>query len=382
MKPTILNRLDSAKITFGITAIIFFFLVILVVDGVGPSYSIKAGDQFADPNLVPKELVVQRNSVGYDGQFFYRLALNPFTSVPTEFGITLDNPPYRQQRIVYPLIVWVLSLGRANLVPILLILVNYIGLCALGWLGGLYAQSLNLNALWGLVFPFYPGFLLTLFGDLAEILAMTFLLAGLLLIRRREALFAAFLLSLAVLSKETVLLVAVAGLLVWLSETWNRKNGNQPQWYLYSNPLVSWFIWQLNMLRVWGQIPFLVGSGNLGIPFQGFVGFGQMAVTQATPYPQLTFIELCFLSLFALSVLYSMRSTTASSFEKLSWLLYVGLALLLTKAVWVGDWAFLRALSEFYLLGTIIILGSPLRIKIPVFALALVLWLLVFVGRV
>ncbi len=45
----------------------------------------------------------------------------------------------------------------------------------------------------------------------------------------------------------------------------------------------------------------------------------------ATPYPLLTFIELCFLSLFALSVLYSMRLTIASSFEKLFWLFALGL---------------------------------------------------------
>ncbi len=348
----------------------------------GPSYAVTAGDLYSDPNLVPKELVVQRNSDGYDGQFYYRLALDPFTSVPTEFGITLHKPPYRQQRIIYPLLVWALSLGRASLVPVLLILVNYLGLCALGWFGGLYAQSLNRNALWGLVFPFYPGLLLALFRDLAEILAMTFLLAGLLLIRRRQALFAAFVLSLAVLSKETVLLVAVTGLLVWLLENWHRESGNVHGWHLYSLPILSWLIWQLNMLRVWGQIPFLAGSENLGIPFQGFLGLWKMAIIQATPYPLLTFIELCFLSLFALSALYSMRSTIASSFEKLSWLLYVGLALLLTNVVWVEDWAFLRVLSEFYILGTIIILGSPLRIKILVFALALVLWLSVFFGKV
>ena len=43
-------------------------------------------------------------SDGYDGQFVYRLALDPFTHAVTAHGITLDNPAYRQQRIATALL--------------------------------------------------------------------------------------------------------------------------------------------------------------------------------------------------------------------------------------------------------------------------------------
>ena len=92
---------------------------------------IVVGAHYATPQMLPIAAYVHPGD-GYDGQFYFRLAITPFTSDPTAAGITLDNPPYRAQRILYPLVVWVLSAGRPQLVPLLLILANYAGLCALG----------------------------------------------------------------------------------------------------------------------------------------------------------------------------------------------------------------------------------------------------------
>ena len=44
------------------------------------------------------DLPVHTGTNGYDGQFYYRLALNSLSHQVTAFHITLDNPPYRQQR--------------------------------------------------------------------------------------------------------------------------------------------------------------------------------------------------------------------------------------------------------------------------------------------
>ena len=49
-------------------------------------------------------------SEGYDGQFFYRLALDPLASRTTDFGIILAS--YRHQRIGYPLAAAALSWGH------------------------------------------------------------------------------------------------------------------------------------------------------------------------------------------------------------------------------------------------------------------------------
>src|ERR1700677_4129602 len=49
-----------------------------------------AGSNFASPGRVPKDLPVG-NGAGYDGQFYYRLALDPFDLAHSAFGIRLDS---------------------------------------------------------------------------------------------------------------------------------------------------------------------------------------------------------------------------------------------------------------------------------------------------
>ena len=150
-----------------------------------------AGDASCDPGRVPPSLTVQPPSPGYDGQWYYRLALDPFLTQASDHGVHLPSPPYQQQRLLYPLIVRLLSLGRPSLVPPLLILVNFLALCPLGWVGGAYSQSLGRHALWGIAFALYPGFLLSLSRDLTEVLEVSLLLSGLLLLRRQRHFWAA-----------------------------------------------------------------------------------------------------------------------------------------------------------------------------------------------
>jgi hypothetical protein len=82
------------------------------------------------------------------------------------------------------------------------------------------------------------------------------------------------------------------------------------------------------------------------------------------------------------AVLVSFRASAASALEKVSWALCAVLALFLSGAVWVEDWAFLRAVSEFYVLGAIIVLGSPSRWRWFIFPWSLALWGFLSVTRV
>src|SRR3989338_9743639 len=62
---------------------------------------IHAGSKFVNENQLSYPLKVLPDSYGYDGQFYYRLSQNPFTDQRIDSGIALDNPQYRQQRILY-----------------------------------------------------------------------------------------------------------------------------------------------------------------------------------------------------------------------------------------------------------------------------------------
>src|SRR5689334_755789 len=86
-------------------------LALLRHHGYDASRLVVAGDRFVDPTAAPAGLFVFPQSAGYDGQFVYRLSIDPFTTERVAHGIALDNPPYRQKRLLVPLLVWAITLG-------------------------------------------------------------------------------------------------------------------------------------------------------------------------------------------------------------------------------------------------------------------------------
>jgi hypothetical protein len=83
---------------------------------------ILVGRHFATLSQLPPSMPVAK-TYGYDGQFFYRLAINPLNFHHTAYGITMDRP-YRYMRIGYPLLTWLVSLGQHYLIPVMLVVVN------------------------------------------------------------------------------------------------------------------------------------------------------------------------------------------------------------------------------------------------------------------
>lgn len=95
------QRTDSPWLTCAITlASYFIFLLFQLIRSQGdPSAFIIAGDVFIDPSQAPASLLIRQGKSGYDGQFYYRLALDPFNTQPVDYGIHFDLPAYRQQRV-------------------------------------------------------------------------------------------------------------------------------------------------------------------------------------------------------------------------------------------------------------------------------------------
>src|SRR5215472_9864113 len=112
---------------------------------------ILVGQHFATPAQLPRGIPVAP-AYGYDGQFFYRLALDPLNFRPTAYGITMDQP-YRFMRIGYPALAWLVSLGQHIVVPVVLVVVNVAAVGALGWLGGVFARQAGRHAMAGLLVP-------------------------------------------------------------------------------------------------------------------------------------------------------------------------------------------------------------------------------------
>lgn len=380
MRKPLSARLDTPLAPLVLTALVasVFTLGLLRRDGFDPSAFVTAGDRFCDAARAPANLTVLKDSDGFDGQFYYRLALDPFTSERTGFGVTLDLPPVRQQRILYPLLARALSLGDARRVPAALIFVNLCALCLVGWLGGALARDLGRHALWGALVALYPASLLTLARDTTELTEVALLLASLLLLRRGRHAAATVALALAVLARETAVVAAAAALVVFIFDLLRRREP-RVRWHYFAAPLAVFVAWQLALFHNWGELPLFAGRINVGVPLKGFLGFFRAAATLQTPLERRSFPELVFLACFAACVLYSLRASAATRLESLAWILYCLLALALSRAVWSEDWTYLRALTEFSALGTLVLVGSRARVRLPAFAASLLFWLFIFV---
>jgi hypothetical protein len=325
---------------------------------------ILVGRHFSIPSQLPHGMPVAR-TYGYDGQFFYRLALNPLNFHHTAYGITVDRP-YRYMRIGYPALTWVLSFGQHYLVPVILVVINIAAIGALGYLGGMFAAQGGRHALAGLLIPGYFGLLTSLSRDTAEPLAAVCLLAGLLAVRGRRPVLAAVLLAYGALTRETVM-VAVAAIailrVIGILRGRARPGREDLAWAV---PAVAFAAWQVVVKAATGSIALLADSGrNAGTPFIAPLhafrnNLGHIHLHQFEQY-DLWFLELAILACFSVAALICLRATRAPGHERLAFLLYLVEICVVTPSTWNSLDADMRSFIEVYLLAVIILLSTPRR---------------------
>jgi hypothetical protein len=379
----------------GLIAIILysgFALLELKKHGWDASRFVLAGEQFTDTATAPSSLSVARGSAGYDGQFYYRLALAPLSRAARVGGVRFDYPVYRNQRVLYPALAWLLSGGgRAAAVVWAMLITNILAAGSIAAIAGWALRRLDLPPLGGIIVALHPGFLLTLDRDLVEIVECAFLFAAVVaLSRRRDALYA-ILLSLAVLTKETCLLFAVAVIAARAIESWRSRSidardddadvsdpkrvpgsrfpvprrgtsrnveigTRNPIPFVLFLPFVVYAGWK-SFLFAWWHLPFALGAEHFDSSIE------QIVRRLANPDPQrlLFIIELAALFSFVVAVALALRSSVAGTSEKIGWLLYLVLMASLGDQFWGEDWGFLRPASEFAVLGSWMAISSTRR---------------------
>jgi hypothetical protein len=325
---------------------------------------ILVGRHFATPSQLPHGIPVAP-TYGYDGQFFYRLALNPVNFSHIAYGIRVDQP-YRYMRIGYPWLAWLASFGQHVLVPVVLVAINVAAIGAMGYLGGMFARQGGRHALAGLVLPAYFGLLTSLSRDTAEPLAAACLLGGLLAIRARRPVLAGLLLAYGALTRESVMVAVAAVAIVDFIAVIRRRRSVRPErddlaWAL---PTVAFVVWQVVVKVAVGRFPLLVdANGNTGSPFITPLNAVRhnLAHINLHNFEQydLWFLELAILILLAVAALVSWRSTNAPVHERLALVLYMIETCVVSPSTWYSLDADLRSFIEVYLLAAIILLGTP-----------------------
>jgi hypothetical protein len=322
-----------------------------------------ASSVFVHPGATA-DLPVHTGTNGYDGQFYYRLALNPLTHQATAFHITLDNPPYRQQRIGLPATAWfVREVFRAP-TSLALVLVNVLALVLVGWTGAVWARQYGRSTWWGVALAASPALVMALARDLTEPLATATLLVGLLSWTRRRWWLASLAFTVAALCRETVLTV-VLGMGVWclarlLRGGQVRRSTALAQVVALCVPAAVEVAWQLHVREVWGgKLPTLSGNNQAGFsvlrPARSFffnvrdIGLSHQGILDG-----IWLVERFLLLALLIVVASGLLRSAAPPELRLGW---VFAALLALTVAWNQDVEFVRAANESIIVGQLLLLA-------------------------
>jgi hypothetical protein len=356
MRPRLPNSPWTATLGAGLLIAVFLLLRFATVGG--PETFVAPGKQYVDASAAPAELHVVPGS-GYDGQFVYRMVLEPFPDTQTGHGITFDSPAYRAQRVVTPVLAWAVDHATPLGPAASLLLVNVAALLVAAFFAGRLVQRFGRHAGWGVLLVLSFGLVIPLARDLTEPVAWAATLAGLELWLRGSRSWAALAFTVAVLARETSLLVP-AGLGLWaLWEVLRRRSTRWSDlgWLLV--PLVLEVGWQLHLRDVWGELPVRTGRENVGTPVVG-VFRTLLDVDGARAHPVWEVERLAVLALLAWAAVRLRRSPLPGG-VRVAWALSALLAMSL--GAWTYDVQFLRAVNEAIGLSLLVLLADRERIS-------------------
>ena len=202
-------------------------------------------------------------TIGYDGQFYYFLARDPWHAHQY-----MDNAPYRYQRIVYGLLVYIVSLGQASLIPFLLLFVNFLSIVlSVEIVARLLAQR-NLSPWFSLPLGLYFGQATAFIFDTTEPLTIALLCIGLWYLERKRITTSAVFMGLAALSRETAILFP---LVYAISFLWQQRWLDVARFLVLA--ILPMFVWYVVIWVIFGQTGLTYAPAFEPIPFGGIFAF-------------------------------------------------------------------------------------------------------------
>lgn len=227
------------------------------------------GGRFARDTVPPRGALI-RSPYGYDGQFFYLQATDPLLLHDrTVHGFGDTGQAFRMQRMAYPALAWVLSLGQRRYLPEALVGLNILVAIAITAAFASYARRRGWSGWWALAIGFMCGLLTGTLRDLSDPLAVAAMLGGLLLWERRRRWWAAAMLAIAVLAREPMALAVVAIAADAVTRWWRSRGSvglrrvrgvaaasaraiGRETWPVVVVPAVAYVGWQAYISLRWG----------------------------------------------------------------------------------------------------------------------------------
>lgn len=239
-----------------LTLCLLYLAAVFVINGADPLVFVTLGSQFTESDPAGTE--------GYDGQFVYFIATDPFTAPDL-----IDVPSYRYQRILLPATARLLSLGQAGLVPWALLVINLASLAGGTAILERLLTAQGVSPWYALTYGLFGGVFMAVRLSINEPLAYGLVLLAICLERNDRPWLMAIALALAALTKETALLFA-GGYMLWLliESRWR----DAVRLGLVVGGVFA--LWQVILVSQFGQLG--IGSGGAKatafeiIPFNGF----------------------------------------------------------------------------------------------------------------
>lgn len=213
------------------------------------------------PYLNSETTVIYQGEIGYDGQQFLSLALDPFLQNPETID-SLDHPIYRYRRILYPLISYCLSLGNRALIPYVMVGINAVSIVAIVMIATLYFKPDNRFQYQSLLTLCIPGIWMVLSLGTADLLSSVFLVGAFYCYRYEKPIGTAIFISLGCLTRETLLLMWLSLLVASILQ---HKTRQIKPLLLALVPPIVWTVY-ISFLNLPGKVRV---KDNFGYPFVG-----------------------------------------------------------------------------------------------------------------
>jgi hypothetical protein len=312
-----------------------------------------------NPQLRDSLIVSKR---GYDGQFFYFVAFDPFLTwnltKDWQFKrIGIDAPPYRYGRIGYPVLTRIFSLNQPSRFPrtmIYLILASHlVSAFFLFKIVRLY----NRNPFWILLYIVVPGFSTSLELALPESIAAAFLLGGIVFYLQKRFPITTILFAISILIRETSIIFVLVTACYEVLRNKNLRTG-----LVLSLPVIPYFFWRCyltwKLFILYGWETLFYSPKILATPFSGIIraiSFGNDLGPAEKQCVMIIAAFICIMLIFAFIEIFRMPSPFSFSLLAYS-LLYISLDY---EKVWGHTKSIERTTYEGFLLCVLIFLSLP-----------------------
>jgi len=347
MNDKLIKLKDILSGKYGVLLFVFFVYLALIMGyaklhfGFNFSGFACIGDYFASEKFTDDKTHILKNSVGYDGQFYYFLAQDIFLTNGVEKN--LDAPTYRSQRIMYPLLARILALGKNNLLKYTLVLVNFIAILIGTYIFVLLLEDNNISPWVSVYYPFLSGMLLCTLRDLAGPVAMMFLVVGLYYLIKQKHFSCSMMLGFSFLTKEINILILPC---ILFDTLLLKRNVKLSVILLLS--LIPIVLWESYIIFVLKNLPFRGGVANFDIPFKAFCSYASEVFGGTFKTSEKVYVFFFLLGTGISFFLAIYRIFKKRDLFSIAFVMYALFAVCLSEKVWVEPWSYARVLLPFF----------------------------------